>query len=167
MQVTITRRTLEYVEEIGLNALIDNNRSAKLRNGHSNENKFHKDNMNYNIQEDYFTCYNQEKIVLSRNKDQMGWKKSKITIYNENITIKKACANCKYSNECCTTKYRAVSISGGISALKMMSKFEKYENVLAYTKRFSTVEAPNGTLKIHYHINELLTPNIFKSQNKN
>lgn len=29
-----TRRTLEYVEEIGVNALIDNNRSAKLRNGH-------------------------------------------------------------------------------------------------------------------------------------
>ena len=48
-----------------------------------------------------------------------------------------------------------------------MLKFEEYENVLAYTKRFSTVEAPNGTLKIHYHINELLTPNIFKSQNKN
>ena len=63
-------------------------------------------------------------------------------------------------------KYRTVSISGGITALKMMLKFEKYENVLAYTKRFSTVEAPNGTLKIHDHINELLTPNIFKSQNK-
>jgi len=29
-----TRRTLEFIEEIGLNALIDNNRSAKLRNGH-------------------------------------------------------------------------------------------------------------------------------------
>ena len=29
-----TRRTLEYVNEKDLNALIDNNRSAKLRNGH-------------------------------------------------------------------------------------------------------------------------------------
>ena len=37
---------------------------------------------------------------------------------------------------------------------------------MAYTKRFSTVEAPNGTLKMHYHINELLTPNLIKSQNK-
>ena len=46
----------------------------------------------------------------------------------------------------------------------MMLKFEKYENVIAYTKRFSTVEAPNGTLKIHYHINELLTSNLTKSQ---
>ena len=42
-----TRRTLEYLYEIGLNGLIDNNRSAKLRNGHSNGNKFHKDNMDY------------------------------------------------------------------------------------------------------------------------
>ena len=47
-----------------------------------------------------------------------------------------------------------------------MLQFEEYENVIAYTKRFSTVEAPNGTLKIHYHINELLTPNLIKSQNK-
>ena len=37
-----TRRTLEYLEEMGLKGLIDNNRSAKLRNGHSNCNKFHK-----------------------------------------------------------------------------------------------------------------------------
>ena len=79
---------------------------------------------------------------------------------------KKACSNCKYSKECCKTRYRIVSISGGVLALKMMLKFEEYENVLAYTKRFSTVEAPNGTLKIYYHINELLSSNLFKSQNK-
>ena len=29
-----TRRVLEYIEEMGLNVLMDNNRSAKLRNGH-------------------------------------------------------------------------------------------------------------------------------------
>ena len=160
-----TRRTLEYVEEIGLNALIDNNRSAKLRNGHSNENKFHKDNMNYNIQEDYFTCFNQEKLFYQETKIKWDEKKQDYDIQRKYYN-KKACTNCKYSNECCKTKYRTVSISGGISALKMMLKFEEYENVLAYTKRFSTVEAPNGTLKIHYHINELLTPNISKSQNK-
>ena len=40
---------------------------------------------------------------------------------------KEACAHCKYSKECCTTKYRSVSISGGILALKMILKFEEYE----------------------------------------
>ena len=160
-----TRRTLEYVEEIGLNALIDNNRSAKLRNGHSNDNKFHKDNMNYNIQEDYFTCYNHEKLFYQETKVKWDEKKQDYDIQRKYYN-KEACAHCKYSKECCTTKYRTVSISGGILALKMMLKFEEYENVIAYTKRFSTVEAPNGTLKIHYHINELLTPNLIKSQNK-
>ena len=160
-----TRRTLEYVEEIGLNALIDNNRSAKLRNGHSNDNKFHKDNMNYNIQEDYFTCYNHEKLFYQATKVKWDEKKQDYDIQRKYYN-KEACAHCKYSKECCTTKYRTVSISGGILALKMMLKFEEYENVIAYTKRFSTVEAPNGTLKIHYHINELLTPNLIKSQNK-
>ena len=160
-----TRRTLEYVEEIGLNVLIDNNRSAKLRNGHSNDNKFHKDNMNYNIQEDYFTCYNHEKLFYQETKVKWDEKKQDYDIQRKYYN-KEACAHCKYSKECCTTKYRTVSISGGILALKMMLKFEEYENVIAYTKRFSTVEAPNGTLKIHYHINELLTPNLIKSQNK-
>ena len=160
-----TRRTLEYVEEIGLNALIDNNRSAKLRNGHSNDNKFHKDNMDYNIQEDYFTCYNHEKLFYQETKIKWDEKKQDYDIQRKYYN-KKACSNCKYSTECCKTNYRTVSIPGGILALKMMLKFEEYENVVAYTKRFSTVEAPNGTLKIHYHINELLTPNITKSQNR-
>ena len=160
-----TRRTLEYVEEIGLNALIDNNRSAKLRNGHSNDNKFHKDNMDYNIQEDYFTCYNHEKLFYQETKIKWDEKKQDYDIQRKYYN-KKACNNCKYSEKCCTTKYRTVSISGGVLALKMMLKFEEYENVVAYTKRFSTVESPNGTLKIHYHINELLTPNLTKSQNK-
>ena len=29
-----TRRMLEYIEDLGLNVLMDNNRSAKIRNGH-------------------------------------------------------------------------------------------------------------------------------------
>ena len=55
-----TRRTLEFIEEIGINALIDNNRSSKLRNGHKNKNKFHKDNMEYDNVEDAFICFNEE-----------------------------------------------------------------------------------------------------------
>ena len=89
MQVTITRQTLEYVEEIGLNTLIDNNRSAKLRNGHSNENKFHKDNMNYNIQEDYFTCYNQEKLFYQETKIKWDEKKQDYNIQRKYYNKKK------------------------------------------------------------------------------
>lgn len=160
-----TRRTLEYIEEIDLNALIDNNRSAKLRNGHSNDNKFHKDNMDYDIPEDYFTCYNNEKLFYQKTKIKWDEKKQDYDIQRKYYN-KDACANCKYLEECCTTKYRVVSISGGILALNMLSKFEEYKNVIQYTKRFFTVEPPNGTLKRHYHINELFTPDVIKCQNK-
>ena len=160
-----TRRTLEYVEEIGLNALIDNNRSAKLRNGHSNDNKFHKDNMKYNSAYDYFTCYNDERLFYQETKTRWDEKRQDYIIQRKYYN-KKACSNCKYSDECCSTKYRTVSISGGDLALKMLLKFNEHENIMEYRKRFSTVEAPNGTLKIHYHINELLTPNVVKSQNR-
>ena len=160
-----TRRTLEYIEETGLNVLIDNNRSAKLRNGHSNSNKFHKDNMDYNVEDDNFTCYTGEKLTYQKTNVRWDEKREDWDIqriyYN-----KEACMNCKYAEKCCGNKYRSVSISGGILALKMLGKFEDYENVMEYVKRFSTVEAPNGTLKTYYHINELLSANLTKSQNK-
>ena len=156
---------MEYIEETGLNLLIDNNRSAKLRNGHSNSNKFHKDNMDYNVEDDNFTCYTGEKLTYQKTNVRWDEKREDWDIqriyYN-----KEACMNCKYAEKCCGNKYRSVSISGGILALKMLAKFEDYENVMGYVKRFSTVEAPNGTLKTYYHINELLSANLTKSQNK-
>ena len=93
-----SRRTLEYVEEMGLNALIDNNRSAKLRNGHSNKNKFHKDNMDYDFQEDYFTCYNKKKLFYQNTKVKWDEKKQDFDIQRIYYD-KEACTNCKYSQE--------------------------------------------------------------------
>ena len=48
----------------------------------------------------------------------------------------------------------------------MMAKFEDYTNVLQYVKRFSTVEAPNGTLRRFYHINEFLSKGKVRIQNR-
>ena len=77
-----------------------------------------------------------------------------VKYYNKN-----ACLNCKYAEECCKSKHRTVSINGGILAVNMLAKFEDYSNVLQYVKRFSTVEAPNGTLSSFYHVNEFLSNN--------
>jgi hypothetical protein len=160
-----TRRTLEYIEEIDLNCLIDNNRSAKLRNGHSNSNKFHKDNMDYCVKDDYFTCYNKEKLIFQRT--NVRWdKKRKDFVIEREYYNKDACSNCKFANECCNGEHRVVKITGGILAVNMLNKFEDYSNVLQYVKRFSTVEAPNGTLRSFYHINEFLSKGIVRIQNR-
>ena len=79
---------------------------------------------------------------------------------------KKACKSCKYAKECCDNKYRVVKFSGGILALNMLAKFDDYSNVLEYVKKFSTVEAPNGTLRLFYHINEFQTTGKVKIQNR-
>lgn len=79
---------------------------------------------------------------------------------------KKACKSCKYAEECCNNNYRVVKFSGGILALNMLAKFEDYSNVLEYVKRFSTVEAPNGTLRLFYHINEFQSTGKVKIQNR-
>ena len=77
MQVTILDEHWNTLKKLGLNALIDNNRSAKLRNGHSNKNKFHKDNMDYDFQEDYFTCYNKKKLFYQNTKVKWDEKKTR------------------------------------------------------------------------------------------
>ena len=160
-----TRRILEYIEEIGLNVLMNNNRNSKLINGHKNKNPFHKDNMDYNHEEDFFTCFNNEKLTYQKTK--IKWDEKKEDYVIERIySNKNACMNCKYCDECCSTKYRVVKISGGILALKMDIKMQEYENILKYITRFSTVEAPNGTLKIHFHVNEFLSPGKLKNQNR-
>ena len=66
---------MEFIEEIGLNALLDNNRGAKLRNGHKSDNKFHKDNMNYVYDGDYFICYNKQNLTYQ--KTRIRWNKKK------------------------------------------------------------------------------------------
>ena len=160
-----TRRVLEYIEEIGLNVLMDNNRSAKLRNGHKSDNKFHKDNMYYDIEGDFFVCYNKEELTYQKTKIKWDTKKEDFVI--ERIySNEDACEKCKYCDECCSTDYRIVKISGGILALNMDLKMRDYENILKYITRFSTVEAPNGTLKVFYHINEFLSSGKVNLQNR-
>ena len=81
--------------------------------------------------------------------------------YNKN-----ARKNCKYKEKCCSTKYRTVTVTNGILALDMQRKFQEYLNILMYIKRFSTVEAPNGTLIRFFHINEFLTIGKMKMQHR-
>lgn len=160
-----TRRVLEYIEEMRLNVLMDNNRSAKLRNGHKNEDKYHKDNMDYDYEEDFFLCYNKKRLIYQGTK--VKWdKKRQDYVIERNYYNKEACYNCPYAEECCSGKYRKVKVNGGILALEMDKKMQDYENILKYLSRFSTVEAPNGTLKIHFHINEILSTGMYNIQNR-
>ena len=160
-----TRRTLEFIEELGLNALIDNNRSAKLRNGHKNENKFHKDNMGYDNVQDAFECFNKEFLYYQGTYIRWDEKKKDYEIKRKYFN-KEACENCIYLNECCKTNYRTVEYSGGLLALNMENKMKEYLNSLEYIKRFFTVEPIMGILKSFFHIDEMLTLCVVGLENR-
>ena len=118
-----------------------------------------------NVEGDYFICYNEEKLVFQETK--VRWdKKRKDYVIERNYHNKNACLNCKFADECCNGNHRVVKITGGKLAVEMMAKFEDYTNVLQYVKRFSTVEAPNGTLRRFYHINEFLSKGKVRIQNR-
>ena len=131
MQVT----TLEYIEEIGLNCLIDNNRSAKLRNGHSNSNKFHKDNMDYDVPDDFYICYNNEKLIYQETKVRWDKKRMDYVIEREYYN-KDACSNCKFADECCNGKHRVVKITGRILTVNMLGKLRIIQMFCSMLKDF-------------------------------
>ena len=113
----------------------------------------------------FFICYNNEKLIYQETKVRWDKKRMDYVIEREYYN-KDACSNCKFADECCNGKHRVVKITGGILAVNMLGKFEDYSNVLQYVKRFSTVEAPNGTLRSFYHINEFLSKDIVRIQNR-
>ena len=150
---------------MGLNALINNNRSAKIRNRRKNKNKFNKDNMSFNYDEQYFIYYNNEKLTRQRTTCRWNDKKEDFDIFIE-FWNKEACSKCEFPEDCYNGKHRVVKISGDDLALDMETKFQDYLNILKYVTRFSTVEALNGTLKVFLHVNEFLSAGLEKFQNR-
>ena len=116
-----TVRTLQFIEETGLNVLLNNIRLSKEFNGHKSEDKYHKDNMPYNYEEDYFSCCNNGKLEYQKTSVRWSEKDADYKIEREYYN-KEACSRCPDKDKCCSGKYRKVTISGGILALNMEKK---------------------------------------------
>lgn len=158
--------TLEFIENNDIKALIDNARTAKLRNGKGSKNVFHKDNMTFDYENNCIRCYANQPLYFQENIFKVNKKTGKLEVkskfYNE-----EACAGCIFKHCCCKgKKKREVLVSGGELALKMEESMLDYENIYEYMKRFSTVEPLFGILKTFFHIDEMLTRGKSKNMNK-
>lgn len=161
-----TYETLLFINENNIDAYLDNIRQAKLRNGHGSKKIFHKDNMDFDHENNCFNCYAHNQLYHQDTKYKYNSKKGTTEVraefYNE-----EACEGCIFRLECCKgKKYRKVIVGGGELALKMEEKMLDYASIYEYLKRFCTVEPPNGSLKIFYHINEMLARGTSNIENK-
>lgn len=72
---------------------------------------------------------------------------------------------CKDKNKCCKGTLRQITEFASPYSLEMKKKMETKEYQKMFKKRSSTVEAPFGTLKVYYHMNEMPITGVQHTEN--
>lgn len=146
---------LTYLTENGIGFLIPTRKQGKSQINNLSDNSF---------SIDYFAFDHEKRIVICPMKnelkeygpyecepDKFGYQRKQYAYSNS-----KACQKCKHKKECCKdTHHRTITRYGHELLDEAEKVMEIEENQKEYKKRSSTVEAPNGSYKIYYHINEM------------
>ena len=149
-----TINNLTYLNNHKIIPLIPTKKQGKESINHLNANPFSIDYFPYIYEKDIVICPMNQ--VLTKNRpydsktDKFGFIRDKY-VYSNYF----ACQKCINKINCCESySHRSITKYGHelLDKCELMMKIK--ENKLEYKKR-SCVEAPNGTYKMHYHINEL------------
>ena len=152
--------SMSILEKYELDGYIVNRKQAKENKKKYNPNPFHKDNMIEIEGTNAFLCFNNEllffkyKYIVKNNAKKEDTDPYEIKrIYNN----PEACYMCPYKKLCFTDSHvhRQITEYGSEYSQQMKYKLETKEGKEEYQKRGKTVEAPFGTLKQQYHINQL------------
>lgn len=160
-----TETSFQFLEKNHINGLIPDRKQTREKTGRLSENPFHKDHFKYNMEKDSFICPNNQELTFQQ----------KISHYRENeekpYKIERrywnygACKDCKDKNKCYKGTLRQITEFASSYALNMKNEMETKEYQEMFKKRSSTVEAPFGTLKVYYHMNELPITGVQHTEN--
>ena len=135
-----TGKALQYLEDENIKGLIPDKYEASVSKNkdYEAENKYHKHNFTYDLENDYYTC--PEGNILPFKKQ---YKDGKRAYYNN------LCKNCHAKEECAKNQNTRVifSYEGEQARQRMKIEMEKAENQEEYKKRSSTAESPIGDIK--------------------
>ena len=152
--------SFEYLKQNNIEGLIPDRKQTRENTKRLSENPYHKDNFEYNAEKDTFICPNNQELKFkyeyrysSHHEDHPDKIERKYINYE-------ACKNCKQLQKCTKGSHRIISEFASPYALETKNKMNTEEYKEKFKKRSSTVEAPFGTLKVYYHINELPTNGI-------
>ena len=148
------------IQENNLDGYIPTRKQAKKAKKKENPDLFHKDNMIEIEGTDTFLCFNNEFLYLKyeypvKNKNRKN--KDDPTEVKRMYNNPEACYECPYKKLCFSESHthRQITEYGSEEVQEMKFKLETHEGKKEYEKRGKTVEAPYGTLKQQYHINQL------------
>ena len=150
-----TETSFEYLEKTDITGLIPDRKQTRENSGRLSKNPFHKDHFQYDAENDVYICPNNQKLafkyLVSHCKDD-EIEPYKFERRYWNYT---ACNECKDKDKCYSGSSRQISEFVSPYALKMKNEMDTAEYWEMFKKRSSIVEAPFGTLKTYYCMDEM------------
>lgn len=159
-----TETSFQYLEKENIEALIPDRKQTRKNRGKLSENPFHKDHFEYDAEKDIYICPNQKELSLKykiTTKTNDNRQPDKIERRYMNYT---ACKSCDDLNKCCKGNARQITEFGSTASLETKAKMETSEYKELFKERSSTVEAPFGTLKTYYKIDNLPITGIERTE---
>ena len=159
-----TIENLTYLSNNNIDFLIPTRKQGKEQINRLNKNRFSIDYFTFDFERRIIIC--PMKHVLKEygpyqcEPDKFGFKREQFAYSNP-----QACKNCPHKVECCgNSNHRTITRYGHELLDLAEQNMESFANKEEYKVRSCTVEAPNGTFKIYYHINEMAIIGIERVQ---
>lgn len=149
---------LTYINDKEITILTPTRKQGKESINHLNKNPFSNDYFSYDPIKEVIICPNKNELKkygpYKCKPDKFGYQREQYSYSNY-----KACQECKDREACCKGKHRTITRYGHELLNQAEELMEIEENKKEYKQR-NKVEAPNGTYKTYYHINELALKGI-------
>ena len=145
-----TIANLQYLEKLGITALIPTKQQNRQNSGNAPENPFAIDYFVFDEYKNVFICPNKKELTLDgaypAPQEKGGGNKIKLVYSNY-----QACKKCKYKKTCYSSNHRTITRYVREVTYKTERLMSTEEGILEYKLRSKTVEAHNGTFKRIYN----------------
>ena len=162
--IYLTLANLNYLENLGISALIPTSQQNRKNSNNLPENLFAIDYFVFDEYKNVFICPENQELTLDgayqAPAEKGGGNKIKLVYSNYN-----ACKNCRYRGKCCKNRHRTITRYVHEVTYKTERLMSSEEGIKEYKLRSKTVEAHNGTFKRVYHYDDIPITGLERVQN--
>ncbi len=162
--IYLTLANLNYLDNLGISALIPTSQQNRENSGNLPENDFAIDYFDFDEYKNVVICPEKHELTLDGEYDappeKGGGNKLKLVYSNYS-----ACRDCKFAGICFTKNHRTITRYVHEVTYKTERLMASEEGIKEYKLRSKTVEAHNGTFKRIYHYNDIPITGLKRVQN--
>ena len=162
--IYLTLANLNYLENLGISALIPTSQQNRKNSNNLPENLFAIDYFVFDEYKNVFICPENQELTLDgaypAPQEKGGGNKIKLVYSNY-----QACKNCRYREKCCKNRHRTITRYVHEVTYKTERLMSSEEGIKEYKLRSKTVEAHNGTFKRVYNYDNIPITGLERVQN--